>query len=154
MKHRHLRTLCACGCVALTACQPSGPAEDFEDGSWQFHITALWTEPEGGVASPTDPLDDADFTPADDAASWSLFVSDNRDTLVLTEVSADEATIDGTLGDPVGDRLHYDLAEGVFAGGRFEVWTDGALKAELTIYGSGVPIVQSARGDLVRIIGL
>ncbi len=154
MNQRILRTVYAAACLALGACQDTGPAANFDDGAWEFQVTSLWAEPEGGVANPTDPLDDADYTPVDDAAGWSLLVSDHRDTIALTDIADDTKTIDGTLGDPVGDRLHYDLTEGVFAGGRFEVWDDGFLRAELTIYGSGVPIAQSARGDLVQIIGL
>jgi hypothetical protein len=43
----------------------------------------------------------------------------------------------------------YELDEGTFAGGRFIVWIiDNSFEAELTIYGSGVPIVKSERGYL------
>src|SRR3989339_328335 len=46
-------------------------------------------------------------------------------------------------------RREYDLTTGTFAGGRFIVWPGAAgLQAELTIYGSGVPIISSERGAL------
>jgi hypothetical protein len=50
-----------------------------------------------------------------------------------------------------GDSIVFDLQEGTFAGGRFVVWsTKQGLQAELTIYGSGVPIISSERGALLR----
>jgi hypothetical protein len=154
MNQRILRTVYAAACLALGACQDTGLPTNFGDGTWIFTVDRVWTAPEGGVDAPTDALDEADYTPTDAAADWSIWLSEHGKAVALTEVSAEETAIDGTRGDPVGDRLHYDLTAGVFAGGRFEVWDDGFLRAELTIYGSGVPIVSSARGDLVEIIGL
>lgn len=43
----------------------------------------------------------------------------------------------------------YELVEGVFAGGQFVVWRNNEkFDGELTIYGSGVPIVLCDRGNL------
>ncbi len=43
----------------------------------------------------------------------------------------------------------YELDNGTFAGGRFVVWIRGKnFQAELTVYGSGAPIVKSERGFL------
>jgi len=45
-----------------------------------------------------------------------------------------------------------NITKDTFAGGRFVVWAaDVGLQAELTIYGSGVPIVSSERGPLVKV---
>jgi hypothetical protein len=47
------------------------------------------------------------------------------------------------------ERLIYSLVAGVFAGGRIVVWREaGGIQAELTIYGSGVPVVRSERGSV------
>ena len=47
--------------------------------------------------------------------------------------------------------LKYDLVQGLPAGGRFNVWLSGeSMEAELTIYGSGVPITISERGKLIK----
>ena len=52
-----------------------------------------------------------------------------------------------------GTQLSYALAQGTFAGGRFVVWaTEAGLQGELTLYGSGRPIVRSERGALVRAV--
>jgi hypothetical protein len=45
----------------------------------------------------------------------------------------------------------YDLVNGTFAGGRFVVWPKAQpVEAELTIYGSGVPIIYSERGNFIK----
>ena len=45
----------------------------------------------------------------------------------------------------------YDLDEGTFAGGRFVVWAgEKGLQAELTIFGSAVPLRYGGRGALTR----
>ena len=149
-----LRPLSLTACLALAACQGSGVPTNFDDGTWIFNPDRVWTAPEGGIAAPTDALDEADYSPSDTEPDWSVRVSAHGKSLELTVESADLTTINGTGGDAVGDRLHYDLTEGAFAGGRFEVWDDGSLQAELTLFGSGVPIVSSQRGDVVQEFGL
>jgi hypothetical protein len=57
----------------------------------------------------------------------------------------------GELTSDDASTLAFNLTDGTFAGGRFVVWsTAQGLQAELTLYGSGVPITQSERGTLVR----
>ncbi|NJL28936.1 MAG: hypothetical protein HC897_14125 [Thermoanaerobaculia bacterium] len=52
------------------------------------------------------------------------------------------------VGEPAAAAV-FDLDEGTFAGGRFVVWGGPAgLEAELTVFGSGVPILSSERGTL------
>jgi hypothetical protein len=47
--------------------------------------------------------------------------------------------------------LRYELTEGAFAGGRFVIGSVASgLEAELTLYGSGVPIASSERGALAK----
>lgn len=49
-----------------------------------------------------------------------------------------------------GNLIKYELREGTFAGGRFVVRLKGKIiEAELTIFGSGVPIIRSSRGYLI-----
>ena len=47
------------------------------------------------------------------------------------------------------ERLIYGLVDGAFAGGRIMVWREASrIQAELTIYGSGLPVVRSERGSV------
>ena len=56
----------------------------------------------------------------------------------------------GNIETNAEDLRRYEIEEGLFAGGRFIVWiADDHFEAELTVYGSGVPIVTSERGRLV-----
>jgi len=43
----------------------------------------------------------------------------------------------------------FELSEGLFAGGQFLVFTDGS--AELTVFGSGVPVIAKHRGPLTKV---
>jgi hypothetical protein len=46
--------------------------------------------------------------------------------------------------------ITFELTEGTFAGGRFVVFQGSkTLQGELTLFGSGRPIVESHRGTLV-----
>jgi hypothetical protein len=62
---------------------------------------------------------------------------------------ADSELVAQRTGGDAG-QVVYELVEGTFAGGRLLVWSrqDGSLEAELTIYGSGLPILSSGRGRL------
>jgi hypothetical protein len=54
------------------------------------------------------------------------------------------------LEQATADRLIYAVVEGTFAGGRIMVWraANDDLQAELTIYGSGLPVIKSERGSI------
>jgi hypothetical protein len=58
---------------------------------------------------------------------------------------------EGEFRESASGQLHYELTAGATAGGRFLIWsTPAGLEAEITLYGSGVPIALSERGRLVR----
>ncbi len=71
-------------------------------------------------------------------------------------LSADGQMVTIEPGSMRGQRVNdgdeskiYELDEGVFSGGRFVIWIhNDRFEAELTIFGSGVPIVKSERGYL------
>jgi hypothetical protein len=89
-------------------------------------------------------LSESDYVETDDGAAYEVAFSVDD-----TRVEIGETPLVGTLSADDNERLYFDLQEGTFAGGRFVVWaTDGGLEAELTIYGSGVPIIKSERGPL------
>ena len=64
-------------------------------------------------------------------------------------VTIEPGSIRGQKTNKDDESKFYELDEGVFAGGRFVVWINNdSFEAELTIYGSGVPIIKSERGYL------
>jgi len=91
-------------------------------------------------------LAETDYTVSVSGKSYSVtFSSDGK--LVTLEpgsiLGERGQTATGTLG-------FYNLTGGVFAGGRVVIRkVQEKLEGELTIYGSGVPIVLSERGSLV-----
>jgi hypothetical protein len=121
--------------------------DDFHhrDGRWTLRVNRTWdgTTP---VSLPTDMLSEEDYDSAPQPTAHPVMVA--HGTVTVTVGSNPMA------GSPArtstATRLMFDLTSGTFAGGRFLVWEGSkGLEAELTIYGSGRPIVQSERGDLV-----
>jgi len=125
--------------------------DQFVDGAWELRVDrALPTM--GGNHSIQ--LVESDYQPVSDGPTYPILVSDRG--IQVTIGKAHE----------MGPRAHfplkgsrtsatkaiaYDLHKGTFAGGRLVVWPDErTLQAELTIYGSGLPIVLSVRGRLAR----
>lgn len=96
------------------------------------------------VQFPLDDLHESDYIMTTEHIQYDVTFSENGQmvtiepgSLVGEIISEDEAS------------RRYDLVEGVFAGGRFVVWKNNEkFDGELTIYGSGVPIVLSDRGSL------
>ena len=87
-----------------------------------------------------------DYQPVSNAAAHDLLVSNS-----WRQVSIGTAPRLGTAAKGTRGSLRYELTTGTVAGGRFVVWsTARGLEAELTLYGSGIPIVSSERGRLVR----
>jgi len=91
-------------------------------------------------------LTETDYTVPVSGKSYTIsFSSDGK--IVTVEPGTmrgerDQAAT-GTLG-------YYNLTGGVFAGGRLVIRkVQEKQEGELTIYGSGVPIVLSERGELV-----
>jgi hypothetical protein len=126
------------GLLLLVACGEQQPAGI--EGVWTLRVDRAWTAPDG-VTSPSQALDEADF--------HVVTGPDYAVVITATAVEVGEVPMEGIRGEDVGVRAHFDLDGGTFAGGRFEVWDDGGLQAELTLFGSGVPIASSERGPLI-----
>lgn len=129
---------------------PDGPGLDtFTDGTWTLVVDRAWDGQSGDIQFPDDPLTEADYVPVAAGPSYAVVVSQGGNRVAIT---GSGGTLTGTLS-PVGglNRLDYDLTGGTFAGGRFLVWSGTTtLQGELTLYGSGLPIVKSERGSLVK----
>ena len=86
----------------------------------------------------------------------SLYVDVGNGDQYTASFSGDHSSVSINPGDLSGTRetetdknLKYDINDGFFAGGRFVVWIENRqYHAELTQYGSGVPIVASVKGTL------
>ncbi len=117
----------------------------FRDGDWILAVDREWKGAPGSVSLPSDPLDEAEYEPVAGNVTYPVLVSGGWKQ---ASVGAPQMIGQTAAGQP--DRLWYDLSTGTFAGGRFVVWAAAStLQAELTIYGSGVPIVSSVRGTLL-----
>lgn len=126
------------GGILLMACGEREPAGI--EGAWTLRVDRAWTAPDG-VTSPTVALDEADY--------HAVTGPDYAVVITETAVEVGDVPMEGIRGADVGVRAHFDLDGGTFAGGRFQVWDDGGLQAELTLFGSGVPIASSERGALI-----
>lgn len=103
--------------------------------------------PSSGSQLPSDPLSESDYKALPQNKSYAVSFAVDGNTVTITG----ETTMMGTWNQQAGGTRRFDLTSGVFAGGRFDVWSgDTAFNAELTMYGSGVPIVSSERGTLVE----
>lgn len=82
------------------------------------------------------------------AESLSLAFGNDISTVTLTWSDATPTVMHGTLG-PESDKVSYHIDD-AFAGGllTFE-WDQGVAVAQVTIYGSGVPVITCVRAPLV-----
>ncbi|MBN1948002.1 MAG: hypothetical protein JW797_20205 [Bradymonadales bacterium] len=132
-----IQTDCLCGSL-----EP-----DFADGEWVMQVDRRWNGELGDIQLPTDPLEEEDYEPVEDGASYTVLVSGGWEF-----VSIGDTPLVGRLTATTSGYLWYDITDGAFAGGRFLVWVgEAGLQAELTLYGSGLPIVASERGALVSV---
>jgi len=118
---------------------------DFADGPWVLRVDRVLRAGGPDVWLPTQPLSESDYEPS----------STRSDNVVVSmqgqSVSIGQTPFLGNRGTADARHVSFDLSTGTFSGGRFVVWEgQSQLQAELTLYGSGRPIVQSERGDLVR----
>ncbi len=123
-------------------------------GCWHFQPDRVWSGVPGSATYPiypTDPLREEDYHPgAPPGSKYSIVVSGEG-----RWVSIDGSPpIKGTRTDHSEQHVTYSLGEGLPAGGRLIVWREGSgYQAELTRYGSGVPVAKSERGTVVRTDG-
>jgi hypothetical protein len=116
----------------------------FSDGSWELGIDRVWDPSSCSVQFPTDPMSEEDYEPVADGQVLTVVVSDDA-----SKVAIGTQPVEGSRNSTAVEGIQYDLDEGTFAGGRLVIWeVGGGLQSELTIYGSGVPIVSSERGPL------
>ena len=96
---------------------------------------------------PSDEIPPESYRPAGPADRWQVVIEGPK--VVLTAIGEHPTKLTRLEGKEVPsgrpEERRFDL-EGVLGGGRFLVHGDDA---ELTLFGSGVPVVSSERGKLV-----
>ncbi len=134
--------------LLFTMCKEQTEKEDIAEFSLLYgknyilRIDRVLDHP--NVQFPADDLTDRDYTSIQEDIQYDIAFSENGQTIVI-----EPGAIHGTKTTGVGNSLRYELDEGLFAGGRFVIWTENDdFKGEITIYGSGVPIIKSLRGIL------
>jgi hypothetical protein len=101
----------------------------------------------GGPALPTDEIPVRGYGPVHERIAYEVVIRDGG----AIEVHGQQVTSHGTPSKSEGRVRTFSLGEGVFAGGRFVIRTKaGRRTGELTLYGSGVPVVSSEWGTLVE----
>ncbi len=119
---------------------------DFSDGNWLMRVDRVLRSGGGAVTFPSDALTEQDYMPATTKVEHSVTLS-----MQGKSVSIAPQPWLGQRSAANAQQLSFELGTGTFAGGRFLVWqASQGLQAELTLYGSGVPIVMSERGPLVH----
>ncbi len=97
------------------------------------------------VQFPMDDLQESDYEETIESTYYNITFSEDGQMVTI-----EPGSIRGQKINDGDESKLYKLDEGVVAGGRFVVWINNdSFEVELTIYGSGVPILKSERGYLV-----
>jgi hypothetical protein len=120
----------------------------FVTGSWELRVDRAWNGVAGNVQFPSDTLDESAYEEVLGGPTHHIVVSDEG-----RQIAIGDTPLRGHRAKAADSLVEYSLSTGTSeapAGGRLVVWptTDG-LQGELTLYGSGRPIVKSERGSMV-----
>jgi hypothetical protein len=134
-----------------TLCKKSDNNDDTVDfsslngGNYILKVDRISKSPD--VRFPNDSLNESYYTASDEGTRYEISFSEDGQSISIAP-----ASVSGVKTNDSKVSKRYDLVQGVFAGGRFIIWTDNtSFQAEYTIYGSGVPIIKSERGKLFPI---
>jgi hypothetical protein len=133
------------GCTNQTSDQGDGTPGSLDyRNNYIFYVTKRSDHPQ--VQFPSDSLPESQYLPDSSGKYYSVRFSLDGQQIFLKNDS-----IGGMKDSETGIMSKYNLQHGVFAGGRFIIWRNvQPLKSELTLYGSGVPILWSERGFLAK----
>ncbi len=141
--------LVSCICVVsvfLTTCKKqTDNAVDYSDLNGRKFILKVDRVAVGpDVRYPDDVLLEDDYTLTDEDIRHEVTFSENGD-----EITIEPGLVKGAKTKDDEESLYFQLGDGLFAGGRFVIWIDKKdFRAEMTIYGSGIPVIRSERGIL------
>ena len=117
--------------------------------SYTLEVDRIANNPD--VQFPLESLQEADYEATDDGNRYEVRFSAIPETVTISGRPAGEAPVilTGTIVADDEELRRYGVDEVLFAGGRFDVWiADDHFEAELTVYGTGIPIIRSERGRL------
>lgn len=118
---------------------------DFTNGTWKLYVDREWDGTTGTVAFPTGLLEESWYVPVVSGPVYPIVVYDQG-----LWIAIGTTPLKGQRFTSSDSEVRYDITEGAFAGGLFVARSSATgLQGELTIYGSGVPIISSERGPLV-----
>ena len=126
--------------------------DQFSDGRWVLRIDRAILVERLGLNRHSEQVDESEYRPISKGSTYPILVSDRG---ARVEIDGDKRTavhppmkgVRSSSKEPIV----YKLDDGTFAGGRFVVWSaKNGLQGELTIYGSGVPLISSERGLISR----
>lgn len=147
-----LTVLVAIASLVAFGCSDERPDLSELDGqSYTLQVDRVANHPD--VQSPNESLQESDYEETDQGNQYDVRFSENAHTVTVrgNPVAEDTVVMTGLLEADTEDSRQYGIEEGLFAGGRFKVWVaDNHFEAELTVYGSGIPILRSERGRLGR----
>ncbi len=93
---------------------------------------------------PSHELQEDDFVPTNEDIQYDVTFSEDGQKITIAP-----GAVSGILINAGEDSRFYELNTGLFAGGGFLIWLKkSGFEAEYTIFGSGVPIISSFRGNL------
>jgi len=96
---------------------------------------------------PMDDLQESDYIKISEGTQYHVTFAEDGNMVTI-----EPGSVSGQKTNDGGESRIYELDVNVFAGGRFVVWiSNDCFEAELTIYGSGVPILKSERGCLTAV---
>lgn len=96
-------------------------------------------------------LSETDYHPVEDSPTYHVVMAlGGAQAVIEGELGVDHFVVKTNRTSTADGHLWYDLDW--FGGGRFVVWSSAeGLQGELTAYGSGMPILFSHRGRLVKV---
>jgi hypothetical protein len=153
MKNKYkMKYLLSCIALLLLICACSDnnsedkmPAEFLLLNGTDFIMVVDRVAESPDVHFPGDRLEERDYTPFTGEKRYTVIFSTDRQ-----KVSLEPGAIVGEISDSGAGAVEYELNDSLFAGGRFVVWiSNDNFRAELTIFGSGIPILSSERGNLL-----
>jgi hypothetical protein len=137
-------TLLSSACSKKTPIEANGNSLSTQEGSYVFYVDRIAEHP--NVQFPMDTLTEDQYSLIVNGKIYEVKFSADGEKVYINNDS-----LTGSLNTETGLKKSYSLIKGVFAGGRFVVWHKAQpANAELTIYGSGVPIIVSERGRLIK----
>jgi hypothetical protein len=118
------------------------------DGIWYFRVDRAWNG-SGRPGLPPSLLAESTYSPVSNGPKYRIVISGAPEEGY--QISIGDPPIKGRQQPTGALQFVVYLQEGTFAGGRFLIMNGKeGPEGELTVFGSGLPIIKSERGTLRR----